>query len=94
MHLKKNHIIIIIFISCWILFIHYLVETKNFNADIDNNGRLEQHDFECMALKMTLIEGKGGFNYGLYQENLHIMLSLWDEIAEIADFNKVLYEKM
>lgn len=42
-----------------------------------------------MALKMTLIEGKGEFNYNRYQENLHIMLSLWEEIAELADFNKV-----
>ena len=58
-------------------------------TDIDNNGILEKHDFECMALKMTLIEGKGEFSYGRYQENLHIMLSLWEEIAELADFNKV-----
>ncbi|XP_057335820.1 sarcoplasmic calcium-binding protein 1 [Microplitis mediator] len=56
--------------------------------DIDNNGVLNQHDFECMALKMTLMEGKGDFNYNRYQENLHIMLSLWEEIAELADFNK------
>ncbi|XP_076671144.1 sarcoplasmic calcium-binding protein 1 isoform X2 [Andrena cerasifolii] len=41
-----------------------------------------------MALKMTLIEGKGEFSYGRYQENIHIMLSLWEEIAELADFNK------
>lgn len=57
-------------------------------SHIDNNGILEKHDFECMALKMTLIEGKGEFNYNRYQENLHIMLSLWEEIAELADFNK------
>lgn len=42
-----------------------------------------------MALKMTLIEGKGEFNYSRYQENLHIMLSLWEEIADLADFDKV-----
>nr|XP_012153804.1 PREDICTED: LOW QUALITY PROTEIN: sarcoplasmic calcium-binding protein 1 [Megachile rotundata] len=59
-----------------------------FLYDTDNNGILEKHDFECMALKMTLIEGKGEFSYGRYQENLHIMLSLWEEIAELADFNK------
>lgn len=57
--------------------------------DTDNNGMVEKHDFECMALKMTLIEGKGEFSYNRYHENLHIMLSLWDEIAELADFNKV-----
>lgn len=59
------------------------------NADIDNNGYLDKHDFECMALRMTLLEGKGEFNYNRYQENLHIMLSLWEEIANLADFDKV-----
>lgn len=58
-------------------------------TDIDNNGYLDKHDFECMALRMTIIEGKGEFNYSRYQENLHIMLSLWDEIADLADFDKV-----
>ncbi|XP_015516367.1 sarcoplasmic calcium-binding protein 1 isoform X1 [Neodiprion pinetum] len=63
-----------------------------FLYDIDNNGVLDQHDFECMALKMTLVEGKGDFNYNHYQENLHVMLSLWEEIAELADFNKVEFD--
>ncbi|XP_032685101.1 sarcoplasmic calcium-binding protein 1 [Odontomachus brunneus] len=56
--------------------------------DIDNNGELDKHDFECMALRMTVIEGKGEFNSNRYQENLHIMLSLWEEIADLADFDK------
>ncbi|XP_033219642.1 sarcoplasmic calcium-binding protein 1 isoform X2 [Belonocnema kinseyi] len=59
-----------------------------FLYDIDNNGVVDQHDFECMALKMTLIEGRGEFHYNRYQENLHIMISLWEEIAELADLNK------
>ncbi|XP_020285914.1 sarcoplasmic calcium-binding protein 1 isoform X2 [Pseudomyrmex gracilis] len=59
-----------------------------FLYDIDNNGQLDKHDFECMALRMTLIEGKGDFNYNRYQENLHIMHSLWEEIADLADFDK------
>ena len=42
---------------------------------------------------MTLIEGRGEFHYNRYQENLHIMLSLWEEIAELADFNKVKVNK-
>jgi len=58
-------------------------------TDIDNNGWLDKHDFECMALRMTLIEGKGEFNCNRYQENLHIMLSLWEEITDLADFDKV-----
>ncbi|GAB1865376.1 Sarcoplasmic calcium-binding protein 1 isoform X1 [Camponotus japonicus] len=59
-----------------------------FLYDTDNNGYLDKHDFECMALRMTLLEGKGEFNYNRYQENLHIMLSLWEEIANLADFDK------
>ena len=50
---------------------------------------MEQNDFECMALKMTVLEGKGAFNASRHQENLKVMLALWDEIAQIADFNKV-----
>jgi hypothetical protein len=42
-----------------------------------------------MALRMTLMEGKGDFNHNRYQENLHITLSLWEEIADLADFDKV-----
>lgn len=46
-----------------------------------------------MALRMTLMEGKGDFNYNRYQENMHIMLSLWEEIADLADFDKARYYK-
>ncbi|XP_023245700.1 sarcoplasmic calcium-binding protein 1-like [Copidosoma floridanum] len=56
--------------------------------DTDGNGILEQNDFECMALKMTILEGKGVFNNSAHQDNVHVMLALWDEIAQIADFNK------
>ncbi|XP_011054772.1 PREDICTED: sarcoplasmic calcium-binding protein 1 isoform X4 [Acromyrmex echinatior] len=65
-----------------------LYDANERSIDIDNNGYLDKHDFECMALRMTIIEGKGEFNYSRYQENLHIMLSLWDEIADLADFDK------
>merc|ERR1712213_204447 len=40
--------------------------------DIDGNGALDKNDFECLAVRNTVIEGKG----------------LWNEIAELADFNK------
>merc|ERR1712113_66977 len=40
--------------------------------DIDNNGFLDKNDFECLAVRNTVIEGKGD----------------WNEIAELADFNK------
>merc|ERR1712045_286269 len=40
--------------------------------DIDGNGSLDKNDFECLAVRNTVIEGKGD----------------WNEIAELADFNK------
>ncbi|XP_022916985.1 sarcoplasmic calcium-binding protein 1 isoform X2 [Onthophagus taurus] len=59
-----------------------------FLYDIDGNGYLEEKDFMCLAVRATIIEGKGEFNTAKLQENQHIMLSLWEEIAELADFNK------
>ncbi|CAL4145936.1 unnamed protein product [Meganyctiphanes norvegica] len=56
--------------------------------DIDNNGFLDKNDFECLALRNTLIEGHGEFPDAIYESNRKIMLNLWNEIAELADFNK------
>ncbi|CAN8017090.1 unnamed protein product, partial [Ixodes persulcatus] len=57
--------------------------------DIDNNGYLDSHDFECLALRQTVVEGKGEFARDRHERNLDIMLGLWNEIADLADFNKV-----
>ena len=57
--------------------------------DIDNNGFLDKHDFECLAVRNTVIEGKGDWVDATYQKNTEIMSNLWNEIAELADFNKV-----
>lgn len=59
------------------------------SADIDNNGYLDKNDFECLALRNTLIEGRGEFKEDAYASNQKIMTNLWNEIAELADFNKV-----
>lgn len=59
------------------------------HADIDNNGFLDQNDFECMALRACIIEGKGDCNPAKLSEFQHIMRSLWDEISDLADFDKV-----
>lgn len=56
--------------------------------DIDANGYLDEKDFACLALRATIIEGKGEFSYPKLQEYQHIMMCLWEEIAELADFNK------
>lgn len=58
-------------------------------SDLDSNGYLDEKDFSCLALRATIIEGKGEFSYNKFHENQHIMLGLWEEIAELADFNKV-----
>ncbi|XP_044738804.1 sarcoplasmic calcium-binding protein 1 isoform X2 [Chrysoperla carnea] len=56
--------------------------------DIDSNGYLDERDFFCLALRATIIDGKGQFSNSKLQEYQHVMLGLWEEIAELADFNK------
>ncbi|CRK93954.1 CLUMA_CG007481, isoform A [Clunio marinus] len=57
--------------------------------DIDNNGFLDQKDFDCMALRATIIEGRGDCNASKLAEFQHIMRSLWEELSDLADFDKV-----
>ena len=57
--------------------------------DIDNNGFLDKNDFECLAVRNTVIEGKGDWNEATFKKNQEVMANLWNEIAELADFNKV-----
>jgi hypothetical protein len=56
--------------------------------DIDNNGFLDKNDFECLAVRNTLIETRGEWSAEKYEANKKIMANLWNEIAELADFNK------
>lgn len=57
--------------------------------DIDNNGFLDKNDFECLAVRNTVIEGKGNWDEATFKKNQEIMANLWNEIADLADFNKV-----
>ncbi|CAB3383149.1 Hypothetical predicted protein [Cloeon dipterum] len=59
-----------------------------FMYDIDNNGYLDKNDFECLALRATLLEARGEYSAQRFAENQKIMQNLWSEIAELADFNK------
>jgi len=59
-----------------------------FMYDIDNNGFLDKNDFECLAVRNTIIESKGGWDDAKFAKNKEIMANLWNEIAELADFNK------
>ncbi|KFM61398.1 Sarcoplasmic calcium-binding protein 1, partial [Stegodyphus mimosarum] len=56
--------------------------------DTDNNGYLDVNDFECLALKYTIFEGKGAYNAELHESNKKVMHDLWSEMAELADYNK------
>lgn len=56
--------------------------------DTDNNGYLDVYDFESLALKYTVYEGKGRYNAELHEKNKKIMIDLWSEMADLADFNK------
>jgi Ca2+-binding EF-hand superfamily protein len=56
--------------------------------DIDNNGFLDKNDFECLAVRNTVIEGKGEWDEARFKQNQEVMKNLWNEIADLADFNK------
>merc|ERR1712218_574692 len=56
--------------------------------DIDGNGALDKSDFECLAVRNTVIEGKGNWDEAVFEKNQEVMANLWNEIAELADFNK------
>jgi len=59
-----------------------------FMYDIDNNGFLDKNDFECLAVRNTIIESKGKWDDAKFAKNREVMANLWNEIAELADFNK------
>jgi len=56
--------------------------------DIDNNGVLDKNDFKCLAVRNTIVEAKGEFPAERFEANCKIMENLWNEIAELADFDK------
>jgi len=56
--------------------------------DYDGNGVLDQNDFECLAVRNTIMEGKGDWDPIKYEKNKTVMINLWQQIAAIADFDK------
>merc|ERR1712088_282601 len=56
--------------------------------DYDGNGVLDQNDFECLAVRNTIMEGKGDWDPIKYEKNKTVMINLWQQIAQIADFDK------
>lgn len=58
-------------------------------SDIDNNGFLDQNDFQCMAVRACVVEGKGDCSGARLEDYRKLMTNLWDEISAIADDDKV-----
>jgi len=56
--------------------------------DIDNNGVLDKNDFKCLAVRNTILESHGDFPADKFAKNCKVMDDLWNEIAELADFDK------
>merc|ERR1712002_109560 len=56
--------------------------------DIDNNGVLDKNDFKCLAVRNTIVETKGDFPAERFAANAKVMDDLWNEIAQLADFDK------
>ena len=49
---------------------------------------LDKNDFKCLAVRNTIVESKGEFPADRFSANAKIMDDLWNEIAELADFDK------
>merc|ERR1712126_703437 len=43
---------------------------------------------ECLAVRNTIMEGKGTWNQEKYAKNKEVMTNLWNQISDIADFDK------
>merc|ERR1719507_1084517 len=56
--------------------------------DYDGNGVLDKNDFECLAVRNTIMEGKGTWIQDKYAKNKEVMTNLWNQISDIADFDK------
>jgi len=56
--------------------------------DLDNNGHLNARDFECLAVKFTILEGRGQWNKANFNRFSKIMTNLWNEISDTADLNR------
>ena len=65
-----------------------MITITRYMYDYDGNGVLDQNDFECLAVRNTILEGKGSWCPEKYEKNKQVMINLWQQICEIADFDK------
>ena len=66
-----------------------LINYLCFPTDIDNNGFLDAADFQCMAVRACIVEGKGDCNPATLKKYQDLMTNLWAEISALADFDNV-----
>ena len=71
------------------------IREKNDGSELIENYlyfySLDKNDFECLAVRNTVIEGKGAWDEAKYKENSEIMAKLWNEIADLADFEEAYF---
>ena len=48
-----------------------------------------QPEFGHNTYDSAFFQGKGDWNEATFKKNQEVMANLWNEIAELADFNKV-----
>ena len=67
---------------CWDARIKFLV---GYLYDLDNNGHMNKNDFDCLAVKFTLMEGRGEWN----EKRFGLLLQLNKiEIISIFSFTR------
>lgn len=71
------------------LFTFFIFLFSSSSADVDNNGFLDDKDFECMAVRAAVIEGKGAIKQDRMDHYKNLMTTLWQEISDIADEDRV-----
>ena len=62
-------------------------DTQNYpelQASLDTEPESGQNTYDS-----AFFQGKGDWNEATFKKNQEVMANLWNEIAELADFNKV-----
>ena len=57
--MKPSFVLFFQMANSWDNRIKFLVR---YMYDLDNNGYLNKNDFDCLAVKFTVMEGKGEWN--------------------------------
>ena len=63
--------------------------------DLDNNGYLNKNDFDCLAVKFTVLEGRGEWNekrfeFNFYQQISVILRFQWDICFSFTRYSMIM----